>query len=217
MKEYASNTHCDSVAQGPSSPNAPLCSLLSFTLGLTSTASAHTLVSLASHLRCSERAVVLCGRELTVRWRTVVLPTCLCSCFFFWLMIPPFVFWGLLACWLLALPTSCPTSCAFVSFFPFLSRFVLFVFMAKGQTPLHVAAAAGNLPAVKLLLNCGADLFVKDFQARTPRQVAKPCGAVRRFVYGQTPRSYLQSLGKEIWTRRAKQETLSQGRCSTYY
>ncbi|EGD77918.1 hypothetical protein PTSG_09553 [Salpingoeca rosetta] len=63
-----------------------------------------------------------------------------------------------------------------------------------GQTPLHVASIAGNLPAVKLLLNCGADMFLRDFNNQTPREVARPSSLLRRVVLGPTAYDYLTAL-----------------------
>ena len=42
-----------------------------------------------------------------------------------------------------------------------------------GETPLHLAEAAGHTAAIRLLIDSGADLHAKDSWARTPSQVSK--------------------------------------------
>ena len=43
----------------------------------------------------------------------------------------------------------------------------------KGNTPLHVAISKENLPAVKLLLAHGANLFVKNEEEKTPYDLSQ--------------------------------------------
>ena len=54
-----------------------------------------------------------------------------------------------------------------------------------GQTPLHVAAAFGNIPALKILVEKGQDvsLWVRDLQGRTPLHVAAEKGQMETCAY----------------------------------
>jgi hypothetical protein len=53
-------------------------------------------------------------------------------------------------------------------------------YQMDGQTPLHVAAAANNLPTLKILLELGADatLWVRDLQGRCPLHLAAENGHI---------------------------------------
>ena len=42
----------------------------------------------------------------------------------------------------------------------------------SGYTPLHLAASAGHIHCVNILLECGADICVKDEYEKTPKQTA---------------------------------------------
>jgi len=42
----------------------------------------------------------------------------------------------------------------------------------KGYTPLHYAAEQGNFGVVQLLMSKGADIFIKDDNGESPRDLA---------------------------------------------
>ena len=42
-----------------------------------------------------------------------------------------------------------------------------------GMTPLHWAAVKGSKPCIRHLVEAGADLFIKEGQGKTPRDVAE--------------------------------------------
>eukprot|EP00043_Microstomoeca_roanoka_P005166 m.54057 g.54057 ORF g.54057 m.54057 type:complete len:364 (-) comp12839_c0_seq1:100-1191(-) len=67
-----------------------------------------------------------------------------------------------------------------------------------GETPLHVAAASGNMSAVKLLLNCGADLFMRNFKGQTAREVAKQPSIFGRLFFGVPVQNYLAALEEAV-------------------
>jgi len=45
-----------------------------------------------------------------------------------------------------------------------------------GFTPMHIAANAGNLPLIKMLLTYGASIYRKCHKGRTPEDVAREAG-----------------------------------------
>lgn len=47
-----------------------------------------------------------------------------------------------------------------------------------GKTPLHYAAAAGNVLLIKLLITSGAKLMARDYRRRTPLDLAKSGSAI---------------------------------------
>ncbi|EGD78028.1 hypothetical protein PTSG_09665 [Salpingoeca rosetta] len=67
-----------------------------------------------------------------------------------------------------------------------------------GKTPLHVAAEAGNLPAVKYLLNHGASLTVRDSADRTPSAAARVPTALQRITRKPTAKRFLENFERML-------------------
>jgi hypothetical protein len=65
-----------------------------------------------------------------------------------------------------------------------------------GQTPLHLAARAGDAEMIRLLLDKGADPAAKDTAGRTPRDLAADRPALQQAV-GWAPASLQQSVGPQ--------------------
>eukprot|EP01147_Barroeca_monosierra_P001567 gene1567-4715_t len=64
----------------------------------------------------------------------------------------------------------------------------------SGQTPLHIAASHNNLLATKLLLNCGADIWVQDSRGKIPRERAPLSSYMHRLIIGISACDYLTSV-----------------------
>eukprot|EP00043_Microstomoeca_roanoka_P010601 m.100497 g.100497 ORF g.100497 m.100497 type:complete len:338 (-) comp14940_c1_seq1:39-1052(-) len=63
-----------------------------------------------------------------------------------------------------------------------------------GKTPLHIAAEVGNLNAVRLLLNYGANIMIKDFEGHTARDLARKATRLQRLTFQTSTWQFLLDL-----------------------
>lgn len=68
---------------------------------------------------------------------------------------------------------------------------------ALGETPLHRAAAAGQISACRVLLTHGADIGLRSFQGHTAAEVASE--PVQKILQGKRNHLLLPFLGVIIW------------------
>ena len=64
-------------------------------------------------------------------------------------------------------------------------------------TPMHLAGHAGHFEIVELLVNSGAQLFIRNSDGRTPRQASKGDLALFKYLI----RAEKETLRKQIFSK----------------